>query len=247
MIILLFLYGLILGSFYNVVGLRVPLKTSIVTPGSSCPSCGHRLTARELIPVLSYIIQRGRCSQCKEGISPLYPLMEFATGALFAFAYYLYGWQPELLVTLTLVSLFMIITVSDLAYMLIPDKILGFFALMFILERLFIPLDLWWDSLLGAASGFALLLVIAVISRGGMGGGDIKLFAVIGFVLGAKGMLLAFFLATLFGAVCGIIGLSAGFYKKGKPIAFGPYIVVGTLVSVFYGRQVLLWYSSLFI
>jgi len=173
--------------------------------------------------------------------------MEFATGALFALAYYLYGWQPELLVTLTLVSLFMIITVSDLAYMLIPDRILVFFALMFILERLFIPLDLWWDSLLGAAAGFALLLVIAVISRGGMGGGDIKLFAVIGFVLGAKGMLLAFFLATLFGAVFGIIGLAVGFYKRGKPIAFGPYIVVGTLVSVFYGRQVLLWYSSLFI
>lgn len=247
MIILLFLYGLILGSFYNVVGLRVPLKTSIVTPGSSCPSCGHRLTARELIPVLSYIIQGGKCSQCKESISPLYPLMEFVTGTLFALAYHLYGWQPELVVILTLVSLFMIIAVSDLAYMLIPNKILGFFALMFILERLFIPLNPWWDSLLGAASGFALLLFIAIISRGGMGGGDIKLFALIGFVIGTKGVLLAFFLATLIGAVFGVIGLAAGFYKKGKPIAFGPYIVIGTLVSVFYGRQVLLWYSSLFI
>src|SRR5690606_12689991 len=142
--------GLFLGSFYNLVGLRVPVKKSIVAPRSACPNCNHQLTALELIPVLSYIIQGGKCRQCKARISPLYPIMELATGLLFVSAPFVIGWNVELIVAWTLISLFVIIFVSDITYMLIPDKILLVFAGIFLVERLFIPLTPWWDSLLGA-------------------------------------------------------------------------------------------------
>lgn len=239
---LIFCYGLILGSFYNVVGLRVPVKQSIVSPRSACPNCQHQLKAYELIPVLSYVIQGGKCRQCKTGISPIYPIIELMTGLLFISAPLILGWTSELFVAWTLISLFMIIFVSDITYMLIPDKILIVFAGIFLLERIFIPLTLWWDSILGAAIGFALLLLIAVISKGGMGGGDIKLFAVVGFVVGTKVLLLSFFLATLLGAVVGGIGLLLKIVKKGKPIPFGPFIAAGTLLAYYFYEEIISLY-----
>nr|WP_242691190.1 A24 family peptidase [Cytobacillus praedii] len=234
LIIIIFLYGLTLGSFYNVVGLRVPIKQSIVKPRSSCPNCKHQLTAMELIPVLSYIIQGGKCRQCKARISPIYPMMELITGLLFVSAPLVVGWTAELVVAWTLISLLIIIFVTDITYMLIPDKILAVFAGIFLIERLLIPLSPWWDSLLGAAIGFTLLLVIAIISKGGMGGGDIKLFALIGFIIGTKAMVLAFFLATLYGSLFGIVGLLLKKVKRGKPIPFGPFIAAGTLTAYYF-------------
>ncbi|WP_404333247.1 prepilin peptidase [Mesobacillus maritimus] len=245
-IIVLFVYGITLGSFYNVVGLRVPEGKSIVYPGSSCPSCGHRLRACELIPVLSYLLQRGKCRGCQSRISPIYPSIEFLTGVLFATALLVVGWSMELIIALTLISLFVIIFVSDIAYMIIPDKVLLVFAGIFLLERIFIPLTPWWDSFLGAVVGFVLLLVIALVSKGGMGGGDIKLFALIGFVVGTKTLLLSFFFSTLLGAVIGLIGMSLGLVKKGKPIPFGPFIAVGTLIAYYFGDTLVQAYLTLF-
>jgi leader peptidase (prepilin peptidase) / N-methyltransferase len=242
---LLFMYGSVLGSFYNVVALRIPEGKSIVAPRSSCPKCGHQLTAWELVPVLSYFLQRGKCRQCKARISPVYPFFEFLTGALFAVAPLIVGWSGELVIALTLISMLVIITVSDLAYMIIPDKVLMFFAGLFLIERIFIPLIPWWDSLAGAAAGFFLLLLIAVVSKGGMGGGDIKLFAVIGFVLGVKLLLLSFFLSTLFGAFFGVIGLLLGAIKRKQAIPFGPFIALGTLVAYFFGDYLIAEYMNL--
>lgn len=246
LLIYIFIIGLTLGSFFNVVGLRVPQKQSIVAPRSACPKCKHQLKPYELIPVLSYVIQGGKCRQCKVRISPLYPFVELLTGVLFAAAPLVLGWSAELFVAWTLISLFMIIFVSDITYMIIPDKVLLVFMGIFLLERIFIPLDPWWNSLLGAAVGFFLLLLIAVISKGGMGGGDIKLFALLGFVLGIKMVLLSFFLATLFGALFGIIGLLIGKLKRKNPIPFGPFIAVGTLAAYFFGEQILHQYFLLF-
>ena len=234
--------GTILGSFFNVVGLSVPMKQSFTTRRSACPNCGKTLSAFELIPVLSYLIQGGKCRGCKARISPLYPIIELLTGILFVTAPLILGWQTELIVAWTLISLFIIITVSDLKYMLIPDKILIVFAGIFLLERIFIPLTPWWDSFLGAAIGFILLLLIAIISKGGMGGGDIKLFALIGFVVGTKVMLLSFFLATLYGALFGIIGLLFKIVKRGKPIPFGPFIAFGTLTAYYFHETIIQYY-----
>jgi leader peptidase (prepilin peptidase) / N-methyltransferase len=200
----------------------------------------------ELIPVLSYFIQKGKCRGCGSRISPIYPSIEFLTGVLFATAPLVVGWTPELIIALTLISLFIIIFVSDIAYMIIPDKVLLVFAGIFLLERIFIPLTPQWDSLLGGAIGFVLLLLIALVSKGGMGGGDIKLFALIGFVVGTKTLFLAFFFSTLLGAVLGLLGMALGLVKKGKPIPFGPFIAVGTLIAYYFGDTLVALYLNLY-
>jgi leader peptidase (prepilin peptidase) / N-methyltransferase len=238
-LLLILMYGLALGSFFNVVGLRVPLKKSIVTPRSACPKCGHQLKAFELIPVLSFMLQKGKCRGCQSRISPIYPVMELLTGILFATAPLVIGWSSELVVALTLISMFMIIIVSDINYMLIPDKILIWFTGIFLLERIFSPLTPWWDSLIGAVTGFILLLIIALVSKGGMGMGDVKLYALLGFVLGFKLVLLSFFLSTLFGAVIGGFALLFKIVKRRQPIPFGPFIAAGTLTAYYWGLELI--------
>ncbi|WP_312470989.1 prepilin peptidase [Neobacillus sp.] len=240
--LLIFIYGLLLGSFFNVVGLRVPLKKSIVAPRSACPTCGHQLTPFELIPVFSYIIQGGKCRGCQSRISPIYPIMELLTGILFATAPLVIGWSGELVVALSLISMLIIIVVSDINYMIIPDKILIWFAGIFLLERILWPLTPWWDSLSGAVTGFILLLIIALVSKGGMGFGDVKLYALLGFVLGFKLVLLSFFFSTFFGAVIGGLALIFKIVKRRQPIPFGPFIAAGTLTAYYWGTEVIDYY-----
>ena len=145
----------------------------------------------------------------------------------------------------TLISLLVIIVVSDIKYMVIPDKVLLFFTGIFLIERILLPLTPWWDSLVGAGAGFFILLLIAVISKGGMGGGDIKLFALVGFALGLKTVALSFFLSTLFGALFGVTALLLKVIKRGHPIPFGPFIALGTLVAYFFGDFIIDWYIHL--
>ncbi|NWQ40200.1 prepilin peptidase [Bacillus sp. EB106-08-02-XG196] len=239
MILVFFIYGIVLGSFFNVIGLRVPLKKSIVTPRSACSTCGHQLSALELIPVISYLFQKGKCRGCQSRISPIYPFFESLTGVLFATAPLVIGWSGELVIALTLISMFIIIVVSDIHYMIIPDKILIWFAGIFLFERIFWPLSPWWDSLLGTATGFTLLLVIALVSNGGMGFGDVKLYALLGFVLGFKLVLLSFFFSTLFGAVIGGLALLFKIIKRKQPIPFGPFIAAGTLTAYYWGSELI--------
>lgn len=242
---LLFIYGITLGSFYNVIGIRVPLKQSIVAPRSACPICGHQLKAYELIPLVSYIIQKGKCRDCKSRISPVYPIMELLTGVLFATAPLVIGWSGELVVALALISMFIIIIVSDIHYMIIPDKVLLWFAGIFLIARIIWPLSPWWDSLLGAVTGFTLLLIIALVSNGGMGFGDVKLYALLGFILGVKLVLLSFFLSTLFGAVIGGVAMLLKIVKRRQPIPFGPFIAAGTLAAYYWGIQLIEMYIRL--
>ncbi|KIP22007.1 Leader peptidase pppA [Anoxybacillus ayderensis] len=235
-----FLLGLLLGSFYNVVGLRVPKGESIVAPRSHCPHCKRTLTALELIPVVSYLLQKGKCRACSARISFVYPFVELSTAILFTLAPLFVGWSAEVAVSWTLISLFVIIFVSDVHYMVIPNRVLLFFTPLLLVERLWIaPLTPWWDSLLGSVVGFMILFVIAVVSKGGMGGGDIKLFALIGLALGAKLTVLAFFLSTLVGTIFGLIGMALGRVKRGEPMPFGPAIVVGTLIAYFFGETII--------
>ncbi|WP_281503666.1 A24 family peptidase [Ectobacillus sp. JY-23] len=240
-----FVVGLVLGSFYNVVGMRVPVGKSIVSPRSACTRCGHKLGARELVPVLSYFWQKGKCRGCGGRISPIYAVFELLTGVLFIYAFYAIGWDAELFIAWALISLLMIIVVSDLSYMLIPNKIVLVFLAVFIGLLPFSHL-IWWEHLLGAALGFGLLLAIAMISKGGMGGGDVKLFGLLGFVLGPKMVLLAFMLSAFYGTVFGLIGLWTGHVQRGKPMPFGPFIMLGTLTAYFFGVQLLELYFSLF-
>lgn len=237
-----FIFGLVFGSFFNVVGLRVPKKESIAYPPSHCTNCNRQLTVLDLVPVFSYLFLRGKCRSCGEKIHWVYPLMEFITAVLFAFSFWIFGFTPELLIALLFVSLLVIITVSDIAYMLIPDKVLLPFALLLLVLRFIIPLDPWWDSILGAVVGFLLLFLIAVVSKGGMGGGDIKLFFVIGLVLGTTGTLLTLFLASLIGAIAGIFQLRIKKAGRKTPVPFGPSIALGALIVYFWGEPLLGWY-----
>ncbi|HSJ38667.1 MAG TPA: prepilin peptidase [Planococcus sp. (in: firmicutes)] len=240
-----YLFGLVFGSFFNVVGLRVPKKESIAFLPSHCTTCDRRLTALDLVPVFSYLFLKGRCRGCGEKIHWVYPLMEFIAAGLFALSFWHFGFTPELIIAILFVSMLVIITVSDIAYMLIPDKVLLPFGIALLVLRFFIPLDPWWDSLLGAAAGFLILLLISILSRGGMGGGDIKLFFVIGLVLGTAGTLMTLFFASLIGAIVGIIILRVTGQGRKTPVPFGPSIAAGAVIVYFYGDWILNWYMTL--
>ncbi|WP_375535968.1 prepilin peptidase [Alteribacillus sp. HJP-4] len=235
--------GLILGSFYNVVGMRLPAGESFIYPRSNCPKCGTALVAMELIPLFSYVLLKGKGKCCGTKLSPLYPLIEAATAGLFVGAWLLYGFSWEFLSAVLFLSLLVIITVTDIRYMRIPDKILLFFGVMLVLLRVSTDrLEPWWDMAAGTAAGFFLLLLIGVVSKGGMGGGDIKLFAIIGLFFGWELTLVAFFLSVLLGAAAGLPGLVAGKVKRGVPIPFGPFIAAGSILTLFWGRALLDWY-----
>ncbi|HJH11649.1 MAG TPA: prepilin peptidase [Metalysinibacillus jejuensis] len=243
--VVVFIFGIVFGSFFNVVGLRVPKKQSIAYPPSHCPSCERQLTAIDLLPVLSYVLLRGKCRTCQAKVSPIYPSMELLTGILFALAYVHFGLTAEFFVALLFISMLVCITVSDIAYMLIPNKILLFFLPLLIVGRIFSPLTPWWDSLLGAVVGFGMLYIVALLSRGGMGGGDIKLFFVIGIVLGTVKTLLTLAFASAIGLVIGIIVLRMT--KKGRktPVPFGPSIALAAIILYFYGEHIITWYWHL--
>lgn len=244
MVFYMAMIGAILGSFFNVVGLRVPKNESIIVPPSHCPNCKHRLSALDLIPVFSYGLLRGKCRACGIRISPIYALIEAATAFLFAFATWHIGLTWELVVALLFISLLMIITVSDINYMLIPDKVLLFFLPLLIIGRIISPLTPWWDGVLGGAVGFLILWFIAIVSKGGMGGGDIKLFFLIGLVLGTMNTLLTLFFAALLGLVFGGVLLITCKQGRKTPIPFGPAIVIAALVVYFYGIEIMTTYLN---
>ncbi|MFT8318353.1 MAG: prepilin peptidase [Sporolactobacillus sp.] len=241
----IFIIGLVLGSFYNVVGMRVALGESIITPPSHCTSCGRRLTFLDLVPVFSWIFLKGRCRTCHAKVSPIYPIIEAATGLLFLFSFLSSTSIAEMLSGWLLVSLLMIVTVTDIEEMIVPDKIVLCFFIVSMIFRIICPTSLWWDAPLGAIAGFLLLLLIALISKGGIGGGDVKLFAVLGLLVGTKLVLIGFFFSTFFGALIGMIGLFTGKMQRHQPIPFVPFIAIGMLTAFFFGDSLLQIYLNL--
>lgn len=239
---LFFIYGLFLGSFFNVVGLRVPSRQSITTGRSACTTCLQPLSWYELIPLCSYIIQHGKCRHCHQRIAILYPIIELLTGCLFALSFYMLGFQYDLIGALLLSSLLVIVFVTDITYLVIPNRILLFFMPLFIIYGLFHPQFPWWSSLSGLMIGYLMIAVVILISRGGMGAGDMKLCAVLGFILGTQNIILTFFLACVIGAVVGVLMLMFKVIDRKQKIPFGPYIVVAAIISYYYGQSILEWY-----
>lgn len=246
-IIGIFVLGLVLGSFFNVVGLRVPKGIPFSSDRSFCPSCKQQLHWYELIPVVSFMLQAGKCKSCNKRISWIYPFVELMTGVLFVHSYIQIGHQIELITVLLFVSMGMIIFVSDMNYLLIPNKILLFFLPFLIGMRLIVPLDPWWSAYAGSIGAFLFIAVMIIISRGGMGAGDMKLFGVLGIVLGIGGTLLTFLLASFIGAIVGIVLLSLKIIQRRQPIPFGPYIIFAAFISYFYGELMIKWYINFFI
>lgn len=239
------LIGVIFGSFFNVVGLRLPLRKDFVKARSACPVCEHPLAWYELIPILSFLLQKGNCRHCHALISPIYPSIELLSGLLFLYAYMKIGWSPELFIVGLLISLSIIVIVSDLRYMIIPNKLLLFFLPLFILVRIIQPLELWYDPMFGAICGFVLIGGTIILSKGGMGYGDLKLLTLFGFLLGFKQILVAFTLAVCFGAVIGAVLLLMKKVSRKTRMPFAPYLAFGALTSYFYGMEIFTWYAEL--
>lgn len=242
--------GLFIGSFLNVVALRVPIKDSIVFPPSHCVHCKHRLHAMDLIPVFSYLSLLGRCRYCRIKISPIYLAGEIITAVLFVITAWMLGPVPELMVGFFFSAILTTVTVTDLKYMLIPDKIIFFAVIVGLILRLFIhPLPLW-NHLLGMVIGGGTLYCIAwlslvVLRKEGMGGGDIKLFLFIGLIMGWQLTLLALFAASLFGSLYGAVLLVLQRMDSNRILPFAPFICMGAMVCYLWGNYLIHWYIGL--
>ena len=231
---IVFLYGLVFGSFFNVVGYRIPMNLSILKPGSFCPNCKHELKWYELIPLFSYIIQGGKCRKCKKKISAYYPFIETLTGILFVLSYILFGITPNFVVSCLISSFLVIIIVSDGRYMVIPDEVTLVFSILIIICN-FIYLGVK-EAITLMISGALLVLVIyifmlicnKVFKKETLGGGDVKLMFFIGNVIGFPNSLFSIFIASLIALPVTIFLNKA---KKQKEFPFGPFLLAGTLIT----------------
>lgn len=242
------IYSIVLGavitSFTNVVGLRVPRQQSIVTPRSHCPSCGHELSAWELIPVFGYLALRGRCRGCGTRIAPTYPLFELLGAVGYGYSYSLYGMSTTTLLSFVFLSTLLALAMSDLSTMLVPNVILRVTAPV-LLALAYISGASWWAPLAGAALGFAVLATVFFLSKGGLGAGDVKLFTMIGLVLGPRDVLVALFLASLIGAIVGIGLMVTKKIGRKQPIPFVPSIALGTMLTFWFSESFFDWYFHL--
>ncbi len=247
MILIFFILGLLIGSFLNVCILRIPKGQSVVLPPSSCGACKSRLKAVDLIPLVSYMLSRGKCRHCGARFSFLYALGELFTGLLFLALYSYYGVTLQGLVYTLLICTLYVIAVIDYNHQIIPNGLSLLVLGISILVRLLIADGSFVDGLWGLLAGGGFLLLVAVVSNGGMGGGDIKLMGALGVALGLQLTVLAMFLSFLFGGVLSIGLLVLKCKKKGDPIPFGPFLILGFLVANLYGTEIIRKYFELFL
>jgi len=242
-----FIFGLVFGSFFNVCIYRLPLGMSVAFPPSHCPACDHALSPLDLVPVASYLVLRGKCRYCGGRISLWYPLVELLTGIIFLLIYRRYGLSISSLYYIILASFLIIISYIDIDHGIIPDRlVLAGLAAGVAIQLLTAPRPLA-DAALGFLAGGLPLLGLAVVSNGGMGGGDIKLAAMFGWYLGWKLTLLALFAGFLSGGVYGIALVLAGRRKlKGGTIPFGPFLALGAMTALLFGQEILVWYTGVF-
>ena len=235
--VFVFVLGLIVGSFLNVVIFRVPNGESIVRPPSHCGNCGTRLRSIDLIPVVSYIILKGKCRYCKASISMRYPLVELFTGVLFYMGYIFLGLNWEILFYFIYVSLLISITMIDFDHQIIPDGLVIFGFIISIVENIvnvgLLGIDIRiMDNIFGLLAGGGIFLIIALVSKGGMGGGDIKLMALLGFIFGLESIIMIAMIAFIVGAIISIVLLITKIKTRKEPIPFGPACAFRAIASV---------------
>jgi leader peptidase (prepilin peptidase)/N-methyltransferase len=255
--IIIFIFGSVIGSFLNVCIYRMPQGLSVVSPSSRCTSCGKPIRFYDNIPVLSYILLKGKCRYCKTGLSVRYPIIEFLNAALYVLLLNRYGHDSPwvLLVYFIFISSLIVIFFIDLDHQIIPNSItlpgipLAVILGSTILPDPFIRVDLlgYKASIIGfvAGGGFFYLVAIlgkAILKKDAMGGGDIKMMAMIGGLLGWKGVILTTFLGSLFGSIIGVSLILLKGREWGSRIPFGPYLALGALISLFWGQDIFMWY-----
>ena len=243
-------FGLVIGSFLNVCIYRLPRGQSIVWPASRCTSCGRALSWYENIPVLSFAVLRGACRTCRAPISPVYPAVEIASGAIFAAEYWQLGLEPLLAARLVFACALIVLFVVDLRHRILPNAItVGGIAVGFAFSLAMAPG--WRASLAGIIVGGGSLLLIAGVYRWvrheeGRGMGDVKMLAMIGAFLGWKLMLLTLVLSSLLGSIVGIVMIAG---KKGDmkyALPFGTFLAAGALVATLVGDAIVAWYAGFY-
>ncbi len=246
-----FIVGLCIGSFLNVCICRIPKNVSIVTPSSSCPKCGHRLKWWENIPIVSFILLKGRCSGCDTPISYQYPLVELLTGLITLGLWSKFGPSWEFLVYWIFSCSLIVVTFIDLAWKIIPDVISLPGILVGFLASFLVSDITWLDSLIGILMGGGILYLVTwgyylATKRIGMGGGDIKLLAMIGAFLGWQAIPYVIFLSALSGSIIGIVFILIKKTGKDYQIPFGPFLAAAAEIHLFWGKEILNISSNLF-
>jgi len=258
------LFGTAVGSFLNVCIDRLPSGESLVFPASHCVSCHHRLVIKDLIPVFSYLWLRGRCRYCQAPIPRRLLWVEIGTGILFAYLYWYYGLGAELAVVAVYCCLFLILMVIDLEHGLILNKVVYPSMAVALIISIFLPpsrvvypdgtVALLLSSLpepgivqaaIGGGIGLGLFLLIVIISRGGMGWGDVKMAALIGIVTGYL-VFVALFLAVILGGLVAGILLLLKLKKRKEGIPFAPFLSLGAMITLLFGSSILSWYLGIF-
>ncbi len=248
-IIPIFIFGLCIGSFLNVCIYRLPIGKSIAFPPSHCPYCRTAIRIYDNIPVFGWLILRGRCRDCGHRISPRYPLVEFLTGLFAVCAYLKLGPTVDTAIYFFFIAVLIIITFIDIDHRIIPDKItLPGIPLAFI-ATFFLSNITWQTSLYGILIGGGSLLLIAVgysyfTGKEGMGGGDIKLLAMIGALCGWKGVIFTIFVGSVLGSITGIAAMRRSGQGMKSALPFGPFLSVGAIGYIFFGSEAIHWYLS---
>lgn len=250
MAIVVVIFGLCIGSFINVCIYRIPLDQSIVSPGSKCPQCETPIRFYDNLPVISYLWLRGKCRYCGNRISARYPMVEILSGA-FAFLFLQkYGISIEGFIWYGFTTILLLVTYIDLDHQIIPNVITLPGIPIAFLSALFLPQITWLDSVMGILIGGGSLYLIAflyfkIMKNEGMGIGDSKLLAMIGAMIGWKGVFFTIFTASLVGTVSGILVM---IHKKGTlklAIPFGPFLSIGAIAYIFFGPELIAWYFNI--
>lgn len=248
--ILIFLYGLIIGSFLNVCIYRIPREESIAFPSSHCPTCSTSLKWYDNIPLFSYLSIKGKCRYCGSKISIQYPAIEILNAIIFIILFYYFHFSLDFVFYALVSSVLVVITFIDLKEMIIPDVLVLIILILSVLYKTLnyflynIPFNTI-GSILGLLIAGGIFLLIIVLSKGGMGGGDMTLIAALGFILGVKYILLTIFISFLLGAVMSIGLLVTKVKTKKDPIPFGPFIILAFFIVVLYGEQLINIYWSI--
>lgn len=228
------LFGLVIGSFLNVIIHRVPLQESTVRPSSRCPVCGEEIAPRDNVPLLSYFMLRGRCRDCGTNISARYPLVEVSTGFLFGAAAYKFGLSLQLASAWILLSVLVVLAGTDLEHRLLPNAIVGPAALAGLVISIFAGPEQWWVYPVSAFAISGGLFGIALLYPGGMGMGDVKMGGMLGAFLGPYAAL-AVFLGAFLGALTGGLLMLAGKMRRQSALPFGAFMSLGGVFTLFFG------------
>lgn len=239
MAVFVFVFGLIIGSFLNVCIYRIPKKESVVTESSHCTRCNAKIKPYDLIPVFSYLILRGKCRNCGEKISGRYPLVELLNALLYLLCFWNNGFVLHIIPKLILCSVLIVISAIDMDTKEIPNGAVLIILICGIINILLDPELTWMQGLIGFFVASLPMLLIALVSGGGMGGGDIKLMAAAGLFLGWENILTAFFISCLTAGVTGMILILTKKRGRKDKIPFGPFLALGIITAMFYGQEII--------